>query len=373
MFALLCGFALYTWIVASSSSLLVAEGQEGAQLQLKLEELAGFMKRRRISKPLRRRVLSYYRYLFANRSGTQRELGEFFEELPSQLAIDVQMSLHRRLIRKVPLFQRCGEDCVRRLVQMLKFEVFLPGDWIVRQGEEGDEMFFLNNGTAEVWVNVESSGIPGSGRGGRDGRSGGGEDEGDEGDEGGAGDGGGWHTPVLRDDPRDETKGRQEEHAYDRDSRDEEGRRMGEGVGEDEAREGTPVATPIKTPGRFPQQGTSSITPLGASPVPTTPLYASNTPQGPHGETPYGSDTHTSGGDGGGQFTSGCGDGSDRNDGGCRREPYSMANDGTILGSHSNGRDRQHDRQQATRVMVKRLVSGHFFGGEEEREEHIVL
>ena len=124
------------------------------------------------------------------------------------------------------------------------------------------------------------------------------------------------------------------------------GEEGGEGeVEEEEAGEGTPLATPIKTPGRFLRQGTSSITPLGASPIgaspiPTTPLDASSTT--PQGETPYGSDTHTSGDDGGGQLTSGCGDRSDRNDGGGN-----------------------------TRVMVKRLVSGHFFGGEEEREEHV--
>ena len=154
---LVAGMLLYTWIVASASSLVVSRDSASTRLLAKLEGLAGFMRTRRIDRHVRQRVLSYYRYLYEARSGTQRDMADFFGELPPHLATEMQVSLHRSLIRQVPLFQRCEEACIATLVRHFRFVVFLPGDFVIRQGEAGETMYFINKGEAEVLVRSSSN------------------------------------------------------------------------------------------------------------------------------------------------------------------------------------------------------------------------
>ena len=47
---------------------------------------------------------------------------------------------------------RGNEDLVEYIIPMLEMKVFLPEDMIVRQGEDGREMFFISTGDCIVLV-----------------------------------------------------------------------------------------------------------------------------------------------------------------------------------------------------------------------------
>ena len=47
---------------------------------------------------------------------------------------------------------RGNEDLVEYMIPMLEMKVFLPEDMIIRQGEEGREMFFIATGDCSVYV-----------------------------------------------------------------------------------------------------------------------------------------------------------------------------------------------------------------------------
>jgi voltage-gated potassium channel len=53
----------------------------------------------------------------------------------------------------VALFRDASESFIREVVQLLQPIVFLPHDFIIRQGEYGDCMYFLTSGDVEVLVN----------------------------------------------------------------------------------------------------------------------------------------------------------------------------------------------------------------------------
>jgi uncharacterized protein (UPF0261 family) len=55
-------------------------------------------------------------------------------------------------LKKVEFFERESEGFLRELARRLETEVFLPGDYIIRQEEIGECMYFLANGTAEVLI-----------------------------------------------------------------------------------------------------------------------------------------------------------------------------------------------------------------------------
>ena len=50
----------------------------------------------------------------------------------------------------MPFFQNASEEFVAAVLTRLKFEVFLGGEYIVRQGSKGDKMYFIRSGVLEV-------------------------------------------------------------------------------------------------------------------------------------------------------------------------------------------------------------------------------
>ena len=58
----------------------------------------------------------------------------------------------RDLVQAVPFFADAEPDFVSAIVTKLKFEVFLEGDIIIREGEMGTEMYFLREGIVEITI-----------------------------------------------------------------------------------------------------------------------------------------------------------------------------------------------------------------------------
>lgn len=56
----------------------------------------------------------------------------------------------RSLIQIVPFFRDMSEAFMNCVITRLKFEVFLPGDYIIRQGMFGTKMYFIQQGRVDV-------------------------------------------------------------------------------------------------------------------------------------------------------------------------------------------------------------------------------
>jgi glucose-6-phosphate 1-dehydrogenase len=59
-------------------------------------------------------------------------------------------AVNRDMLEKVPLFQTCSAVFLHSLSLILKPDVFAPGDFIIRKGDTGSEMFFIVRGEVEV-------------------------------------------------------------------------------------------------------------------------------------------------------------------------------------------------------------------------------
>jgi glucose-6-phosphate 1-dehydrogenase len=59
-------------------------------------------------------------------------------------------AVNRGVIEKVPLFAGCDEMFHHQLAMVLKPDVFAPGDFIIRKGDVGQEMYFVVGGDVDV-------------------------------------------------------------------------------------------------------------------------------------------------------------------------------------------------------------------------------
>ena len=58
--------------------------------------------------------------------------------------------MYKQALEKVPLFADCDPGFLDALCTEVKPQISLPGDYIVRQGDIGLDMFFIASGVAEA-------------------------------------------------------------------------------------------------------------------------------------------------------------------------------------------------------------------------------
>jgi hypothetical protein len=145
------GVGMYGYIIGNVASLIANLDVARANYQKKMEEINDFLHTKRVPGPLQTRVRNYYAYLWE----TQKSISNvsMTEELPHTLSMEIALYLNRTILEKVSLFKAANEIFIREIVQLLRPMVFLPDDYIIRQGEFGDCMYFLSNGDVEVVVN----------------------------------------------------------------------------------------------------------------------------------------------------------------------------------------------------------------------------
>jgi hypothetical protein len=144
------GVGMYGYIIGNVASLIANIDVAKAAFSKRMEEINNFMRTRRVPAPLQQRVKGYYAYLWETRKSAAS--ASMLEGMPHTLTVDISLFLNRGIIEKVALFKDANEVFIREVVQLLHSMVFLPNDYIIRQGEYGDCMYFLSSGDVEVLV-----------------------------------------------------------------------------------------------------------------------------------------------------------------------------------------------------------------------------
>ncbi|MBI4444071.1 MAG: cyclic nucleotide-binding domain-containing protein, partial [Acidobacteria bacterium] len=148
IFTTLLGVGVFGYVIGSMASLLANIDPARVRHQEAVERVKAFMKYRQIPFGLQTRVLDYYEYLWEKRLGYDELLA--VSTLPPSLKTEVSLFLNREIIQKVPLFRTASEEFIRAIALEMQPVIFLPGDYILRAGDSGEEMFFISQGAVEV-------------------------------------------------------------------------------------------------------------------------------------------------------------------------------------------------------------------------------
>ncbi|HRU29964.1 MAG TPA: cyclic nucleotide-binding domain-containing protein, partial [Treponema sp.] len=146
----LFGVGMFSYVIANVSSLVANLDVAKSTYRRHLDEVNAFLHAQRIPPQLQERVRDYYSYLWEQQRGVSTM--QVLQEFPRSLSQEILLYLNREVLERVELFRGADELFIREAMQLLKSEVFLPGEYIIRQGEYGDCMYFLTSGTVQVVV-----------------------------------------------------------------------------------------------------------------------------------------------------------------------------------------------------------------------------
>jgi voltage-gated potassium channel len=145
------GVGMFSYIIANVSSLVSNLDVARSAYQHRLDEVNAYLRAQRIPAELQDRVRDYYSYLWTKQRGVSATT--VLSDIPPSLTQEILMFLNREVLNRVAIFRGADELFIRESVQLLQPRVFLPGEYIIRQGEFGDCMYFLTSGEVQVVIN----------------------------------------------------------------------------------------------------------------------------------------------------------------------------------------------------------------------------
>ena len=105
----------------------------------------------RLPETLQHKVRAYYEYLWINQKhfGSASLLKD--GDMSVSLRREITLFLYKDVVRKVPFFAESEDDYfLARVCDHLREKIYMPGEYIIREGEIGSEMYILGKGFCEV-------------------------------------------------------------------------------------------------------------------------------------------------------------------------------------------------------------------------------
>ena len=145
---MIVGAIFYANLFGQVSLLVTNFNRTSSRFKEKLDIVNENMRTLQLPDELRVRVNHYYEYKW-NRNRCL-DHGLFLRGLSKALASEVSLHCYRELIAECPMFKDAGGDCIVALVNRLTTRFYLPGDYVIKKGEIGKEMFFVSRGSCEA-------------------------------------------------------------------------------------------------------------------------------------------------------------------------------------------------------------------------------
>ena len=148
MVVMILGIGVYGFVIGNVATLLTRMDLAKAQYVATLERLSGFLRYRRIPPALQHHIFDYHKYLWERRLGYDET--SLLAGLPPTLRRELSLVLQGDFIEKVSFLKGASRELIQDLCTELQPVVFTPGDVIVKAGEKGRHVYFINSGTVDV-------------------------------------------------------------------------------------------------------------------------------------------------------------------------------------------------------------------------------
>ena len=147
---ILLGAVMYATIFGSIAVVIANFDAGNASFHQKKLSILDRMRFLRLPKEIQDKVLRFYDCLWTLQKCTDGSHANFISELSPSLATEVLQCMHLDTLKKVPFFSEFSEIVVNEICFKLKAQVYLDGDYIVREGDFGDWMGFITRGKVKI-------------------------------------------------------------------------------------------------------------------------------------------------------------------------------------------------------------------------------
>ncbi|KAJ8614261.1 hypothetical protein CTAYLR_001122 [Chrysophaeum taylorii] len=152
IFVMLFGSILFAYIFGLMASLVASIDVTMANFRTKVDSVQRFLHYRDVPKDLCARVHRSLDHTWVQTRGFDERA--IMADLPSSIQLDLALHLYGDMITRVPLFQNSCPSFLSAVVLLLNPKVFPEKELLVRKGEVGREMFFIQRGIVAVMNDI---------------------------------------------------------------------------------------------------------------------------------------------------------------------------------------------------------------------------
>ncbi|TPP66503.1 Cyclic nucleotide and voltage-activated ion channel [Fasciola gigantica] len=145
--SMMSGATCYALFVGHAAALIQSFDTSKRLYREKFKQVEEYMAYRKLPRALRQRIANYYEHRYQGKMFDEAQILNEFSECLREQIINYNC---RALVAAVPFFTYADQDFVSEVVTKLKFEVFQPGDLIIKEGTMGNKMYFIQEGIVDI-------------------------------------------------------------------------------------------------------------------------------------------------------------------------------------------------------------------------------
>jgi len=152
IFSMITGATFYALFIAHSMAYIQHVDSARRLYAEKFKQIEEYITYRGLPDNVKERLSNYYEHRYQGRMFDEEQI---LCEISKPLKEEIVSHNCRDLVDAVPFFKNGSALFVRKVLTLLRFEVYLPGDYIIREGAFGTEMYFIRQGSVDILVNGE--------------------------------------------------------------------------------------------------------------------------------------------------------------------------------------------------------------------------
>ncbi|CDQ87461.1 unnamed protein product [Oncorhynchus mykiss] len=145
--SMIVGATCYAMFLGHAANLVQSIDASRRQYQDKYKQVEQYMSFHKLPADVRQRIHEYYEIRF---QGKMFDEDSILGELSDPLKEEIVSFNCRGLVANMPLFANTDPHFVTVILTKLRFEVFQPNDFIIREGTLGRKMYFVQHGCVTV-------------------------------------------------------------------------------------------------------------------------------------------------------------------------------------------------------------------------------
>jgi hypothetical protein len=149
IFFLLIDTIICCFLIARVMQFFKGVNSSKLKYQATLAHVSQYMRQKQLPRKTQNRIMNFYEFKFQRRYF--REL-EILSILSMHIRQEIRMHSCRKLVENVTFFNNLPLSLLLRIVGLLKPEIFLTNDLIVKANQTGDCMYFIAMGTVAVYT-----------------------------------------------------------------------------------------------------------------------------------------------------------------------------------------------------------------------------
>ncbi|XP_070840574.1 voltage-gated delayed rectifier potassium channel KCNH8 [Chaetodon trifascialis] len=144
---MLIGALMHALVFGNVTAIIQRMYSRWSQYHTRTKDLKDFIRVHHLPQSLKQRMLEYFQTTWSVNNGI--DCNELLKDFPDELRSDITMHLNKEIL-ELSLFASASRGCLRSLSLHIKTSFCAPGEYLLRQGDALQAIFFVCSGSMEV-------------------------------------------------------------------------------------------------------------------------------------------------------------------------------------------------------------------------------